>query len=146
MDKSLTRFAKRYAVIFIGSLLAVLLFELIFYPLGSGQLPKDAEVKETTGSLFVLTGETPQLQIYHRAFLLPRYRLDRALEVTEGDFIIGNRDWFQVCAVSVEDSQIVLYAQENNATPYFLLISFLIFTILLYQTWDIIRQKRRSGG
>lgn len=140
------RFAKRYIWVFLGSLLAVLLFELICHPFGPAQLTKDADVK-TAGSLLVLTDETPQqLRIYHRAFFLPRYRLDCALEVTGADLMTANKDLFQVCAVSVENGQIVLYAQKNIVTPFLLLGTFLIFTVLLCQTLEPFAHRRASRG
>ena len=136
--------ARRYIIIFLGSLLAVLLFELIYYPFGSGQLIKDTDVK-TAGSLLTLTDESPQeLRIYHRAFLLPRYRSDCALEVTQADFMTANKDLFQVYVVSVENGQIALYARKNTTTPFQLLGTFLIFTILLYRTAELFTHRPAS--
>ncbi len=133
---------KYYIVAFCATLLAVLLVELVAYPLNSAQLAENADVK-TKASIMILMDETPpELQIYHRALLLPRYRLDRALEVRPGDFKTANVDWYQVCVVSVENNQIVLYAQKDRAT-YVMLIVLFAFTNVVYLTGNLIRKEAK---
>lgn len=131
---------KQYLAAVAVMIFAVLQMELICYPLNPSRLTEEADVK-TTASIMILTDETPpELQIYHRALLLPRYRLDFALEVRPGDFSTANVDWYQICVVSVENNQIVLDAQEDRAT-YVMLFVFIGLTRVVYLTGNLIRTE-----
>lgn len=139
---------RKYSLVFFVTLLGVLLFELICCPFSATKLANDADVK-TVGSMMLLTDGSPQqLQIYHRAFILPRYRLDCILDIVDTDdgFKMANVDLFQKCVVSVENNQIVLYAKSRTGTPYVLIAAFLSFTILSFQTCRLIEKRLYFRG
>lgn len=139
---------KRYLLSIAVVALLILLIELICYPINSAKLTEDAGVK-TRASIMLLTDETPpELQIYHRALLLLRYQLDRAMEVKPGAFKTANVDWYQICVVSVENNQIVLSAQKDRAT-YVMLIVLFAFTNVVYLTENLIHLEakiRKKGA
>ena len=128
-------------------MIAFILLELIVYPVSYSRLDDGDNVK-TKGSVILLTDDTPgELRIYHRAFILPRYRLNKALSLDrakDGEaFMTANDDWFQTFVVSVEDGEIVLYSPKNSVRAVLWLTLLLSLTGLFNATFSYAAKRRQ---
>lgn len=147
-------FRKKFSVIQLLAAIAVavlviLVIELSFYPLKPAQLQEIADGK-TKGAMMVLKdGTPPKVLIYHRAFFLPRYRLNETLDITGTDYATANEDWFQVCVITVENGELILHAIQNNNRFILFLTQAVFLTGAIYYGANLIRLEakiRKKGA
>lgn len=125
------------------TVLLILVIELFFYPLKPAQLQEVAD-GETRGAMMVLKdGTPPEVLIYHRAFFLPRYRLNETLDITGTDYATANEDWFQVCVITVKNGELILHAIQNNNRFILFLIQAVFLTGAIYYGTDLIRLEAK---
>lgn len=129
--------------------LIILVIELSFYPLKPAQLQEVSDGK-TKGAMMVLKdGTPPKVLIYHRAFILPRYRLNETLDITGTKYATANEDWFQVCVITVENGELILHAIQNDNRFILFLTQAVFLAGAIYYGMDLIHLEakiRKKGA